>query len=89
MDPHVYSQPIFDKGTEGIQWRKDCGLFFFSQQMVLGQRAIHMGGNHGLKVKHRCKTCRDSKDDLGFGDNFLDRTPRGYDPCQNKLMNWT
>ena len=35
--PHKYSQLIFDKGTEEIQWRKDS-----IKQMVLEQVQIHI-----------------------------------------------
>jgi len=36
-DPHKYSQLIFDKETEEIQWRKDS-----IKQMVLEQVQIHI-----------------------------------------------
>ena len=36
-DPHEYSQLVFDKGTEVIQWRKDN-----IKQMVLEQVKIHI-----------------------------------------------
>ena len=38
IDPHKYSQLIFDKGTKAIQWSKDS-LF---KQMVLEQMDICM-----------------------------------------------
>jgi hypothetical protein len=37
MNPHNYTQLIFDKGAKNIQWRKEP-----LQQMLLGKVVIHL-----------------------------------------------
>ena len=41
INPHIYSQLIFDKGEKKIQWGKERSF----QQMVLRQLDIHMQNN--------------------------------------------
>ena len=39
IDPHQYSEIIFDKVAKAIRWRRDS---LFNKQMVLKQLGIHM-----------------------------------------------